>query len=61
MMIHCFVKPIVWKQTKNLGTYSVLSLACCFIAVFTGLLVPSISHGDAHIFHKEVITHGTFF
>ena len=52
-MIHCFVKPTVWKPTKNLGTYSVLSLACSFIAVFTGLLAPSISHGDAHIFHKD--------
>ena len=52
-MINCFVKPTVWKQTKKLGTCSVLSLACCFIAVFTGLLVPSISYGDDHIVDKD--------
>ena len=49
-MIHCFVKPIVWKSTTNLGKRALSVLVCCFFVV-AGLLITS----DVHALHESGI------
>lgn len=40
MMIHCFVKPTVWRATTNPEKRTLLGLVCCFVMVL-GVLIPS--------------------
>ena len=47
MIIHCFVKPTVWKSTPNAGKHALLGLVCCFVMV-VGLLITS----NVHAFSK---------
>ena len=44
-MIHFSLKFSMWKQTLNLGSPLLFGLVCYLIAVFSGLLIPSVSHG----------------
>ena len=47
MIIHCFVKPTVWRATINAGKHALLGLVCCFVMV-VGLLITS----NVHAFSK---------
>ena len=44
-MIHFPLKFSMWKQTLNLGRHLLFGLVCYLIVVFSGLLIPSVSHG----------------
>ena len=41
------------KRVVNPGIYALLNLTCWLIVILGGLLVPSISYGEDHIFHKD--------
>ena len=56
-MIHCFVKPTVWKSTTNPGKRALLSLVYCFV-IGVGLLITN----DVHAFSKgdRVVLQNTY-
>ena len=61
MIIHDFVKPILWKRTINSRIHALLGLICYFILVL-GELVPSSAHDDFHTFRvgDEVVVQNTY-
>ena len=57
MMIHCFVKPTVWKSIINPGKRALLGLVCCFVMVAGSLITSNV-----HAFNEgdKVVVQNTF-